>query len=121
MRVDSMSAMSTMGSGLFREARKRARLTQRGRAEEGTAPTQSAIARLESGRTQPGSTPCSGSFGSAAWTSSRAAELDDDNWIQAQELRKPHAERAPRGAPTRRSPGSRAIRDLGRHKEVAIP
>ena len=47
-----MSAMATHGNDLVREARKRARLSQRelaGRA--GT--TQSAIARLESGRTRP--------------------------------------------------------------------
>jgi transcriptional regulator with XRE-family HTH domain len=47
-----MSAMATHGNDLVREARKRAGLTQRALAElAGT--TQSAIARLESGRTRP--------------------------------------------------------------------
>jgi transcriptional regulator with XRE-family HTH domain len=47
-----MGAMSTMGNDLVREARKRAGLTQRELAER-AGTTQSAIARLESGRTKP--------------------------------------------------------------------
>ncbi len=44
--------MYTLGNDLVREARKRARLTQRDLAER-AGTTQSAIARLESGRTSP--------------------------------------------------------------------
>jgi transcriptional regulator with XRE-family HTH domain len=44
--------MATHGNDLVREARKRARLTQRELAEK-AGTTQSAIARLESGRTRP--------------------------------------------------------------------
>jgi len=44
--------MATHGNDLVREARKRARLTQRALAER-AGTTQSAIARLESGRTRP--------------------------------------------------------------------
>ncbi len=44
--------MATHGNDLVREARKRARLTQRELAER-AGTTQSAVARLESGRTRP--------------------------------------------------------------------
>ena len=47
-----MAAMGTMGNDLVCEARKRAQLTQRELADK-VGTTQSAIARLESGRTRP--------------------------------------------------------------------
>jgi transcriptional regulator with XRE-family HTH domain len=47
-----MGAMATHGNDLVREARKRAGLSQRELAEK-AGTTQSAIARLESGRTRP--------------------------------------------------------------------
>jgi transcriptional regulator with XRE-family HTH domain len=76
--------MSTMGNDLVREARKRARLTQRELAER-AGTTQSAIARLESGRTQP-------SFDNVLRLlrlcgmdlDVMLVERDDSDWIQAQ-------------------------------------
>lgn len=47
-----MSAMGTMGNDLVREARKRAGLSQRQLADR-AGTSQSAIARLEAGRTKP--------------------------------------------------------------------
>ncbi|MFB9315329.1 helix-turn-helix transcriptional regulator [Nocardioides plantarum] len=78
--------MGTMGNDLVREARKRARLTQRELAElAGT--TQSAIARLESGRTRP-------TFDSVLRMvrlcgmdlDVMLVERDDSDWVQAQRL-----------------------------------
>jgi transcriptional regulator with XRE-family HTH domain len=75
--------MSTMGSDFVREARKRGGLSQRQLAEmAGT--TQSAIARLESGRTQP-------SFDTVLRLvrlcgmdlDIMLTERDDSDWIQA--------------------------------------
>ena len=79
-----MDAMSTMGNDFVREARKRARLTQRQLAEK-AGTTQSAIARLESGRTQP-------SFETVLRLvrlcgmdlDIMLTERDESDWIQAQ-------------------------------------
>ena len=81
-----MSAMGTMGNDLVREARKRARLTQRELAER-AGTTQSAIARLESGRTKP-------TFDSVLRMlrlcgmdlDVMLVERDDSDWVQAQRL-----------------------------------
>lgn len=81
-----MHAMGTMGNDLVREARKRARLTQRELAER-AGTTQSAIARLESGRTKP-------TFDSVLRMlrlcgmdlDLMLVERDDSDWMQAQQL-----------------------------------
>lgn len=81
-----MRAMGTMGNDLVREARKRARLTQRELAER-AGTTQSAIARLESGRTRP-------TFESVMRMvrlcgmdlDVMLVERDDADWVQAQRL-----------------------------------
>lgn len=78
--------MAGMGNDLVREARKRAGLTQRELAER-AGTTQSAIARLENGRTTP-------SFDSvlrlvrACGLDLHVALVDDDgsDWAQARRL-----------------------------------
>lgn len=78
--------MSTYGNDLVREARKRAGLTQRELAER-AGTTQSAIARLESGRTRP-------TFESVlrlvrlcgADLQVSLVERDASDWMQAQQL-----------------------------------
>ena len=81
-----MGAMNTMGNDLVREARKRARLTQRELAER-AGTTQSSIARLESGRTRP-------TF-EAVLRLLRLCDMDldimlverdDSDWVQAKRL-----------------------------------
>jgi transcriptional regulator with XRE-family HTH domain len=76
-----------MGNDLVREARKRARLTQRELAEK-AGTTQSAIARLESGKTAP-------SFDQVLRLVRlcgmdllvNVQEYDGSDWAQAQRLR----------------------------------
>jgi len=93
-----MAAMNTMGNDLVREARKRAGLTQRELAER-AGTTQSAIARLESGRTKP-------TFENVLRLlrlcgmdlDLMLVERDDSDWAQAQPLlRLTPAERVARG------------------------
>jgi transcriptional regulator with XRE-family HTH domain len=85
--------MAGIGNDLVREARKRAGLSQRDLAER-AATTQSAIARIETGRTTP-------SFDAVLRLvrlcgldlDIMLVERDDSDWIQAQRLRheKPEA------------------------------
>ncbi len=78
--------MNSMGNDLVREARKRARLTQRELAER-AGTTQSAIARLEAGRTRP-------TFENVLRLvrlcgmdlDVMLVERDDSDWVQAQRL-----------------------------------
>ena len=80
--------MYTLGNDLVREARKRARLTQRELAER-AGTTQSAIARLENGRTSP-------TFENVIRLlrlcgmdlDIMLVERDDSDWMQAQQLLK---------------------------------
>ena len=92
-----MNAMNTMGNDLVREARKRAGLTQRELAER-AGTTQSAIARLESGRTRP-------TFENVLRLlrlcgmdlDVMVVERDESDWIQAQrQLKLTPSERAER-------------------------
>lgn len=78
--------MYTLGNDLVREARKRARLTQRDLADR-AGTTQSAIARLENGRTSP-------TFENVIRLvrlcgmdlDLMLVERDDSDWVQAQGL-----------------------------------
>lgn len=78
--------MNSMGNDLVREARKRAGLTQRVLAER-AGTTQSAIARLEAGRTRP-------TFESVLQLLRHCGmdldvmlvERDSSDWMQAQKL-----------------------------------
>jgi len=78
--------MNTMGNDLVREARKRAGLAQRELAER-AGTTQSAIARLETGRSRP-------TFESVLRLlrccgmdlDVMLVERDDSDWLQAQPL-----------------------------------
>ena len=81
-----MSAMATHGNDLVREARKRARLTQRELAER-AGTTQSAIARLESGRTRPAFDDVLRLVRLCGLdVEFRLVERESSEWMQAQEL-----------------------------------
>jgi len=94
-----MGAMSTMGNDLVREARRRAGLTQRELAERGGT-TQSAIARLESGRTRPAFDDVLRLVRLCGMDLDlMLVERDDSDWIQAQSyLKLSPEERFARGA-----------------------
>lgn len=80
--------MGTMGNDLVREARKRARLTQRELAEK-AGTTQSAIARLESGRTRPAFDDVMRLVRLCGMDLDiMLGERDDSDWAQARALRK---------------------------------
>jgi transcriptional regulator with XRE-family HTH domain len=99
-----------MGNDLVREARKRAGLSQRELAEE-AGTTQSAIARLETGRSTP-------SFDSVLRLvrlcgldlDVMLVERDDSDWVQARELR----DLAPQQRLERMSRFSAQLRELQR-------
>ena len=79
--------MATHGNDLVREARKRARLTQRELAER-AGTTQSAIARLESGRTRPAFDDVLRLVRLCGYDLDvMLVERDDSDWAQASRLR----------------------------------
>jgi len=94
-----MDAMATHGNDLVREARKRARLTQRELAER-AGTTQSAIARLESGRTRPAYDDVLRLVRLCGFDLDvMLVEWDDSDWAQAQSrLALSSAERLDRAA-----------------------
>ena len=78
--------MATHGNDLVREARKRAGLTQRELAEK-AGTTQSAIARLESGRTRPAFDDVLRLVRLCGMDLDiTLAERDDSDWAQSQRL-----------------------------------
>jgi transcriptional regulator with XRE-family HTH domain len=106
--------MATHGNDLVREARKRAGLTQRGLAEK-AGTTQSAIARLESGRTRPAFDDVLRLVRLCGFDLDiMLVERDDSDWSQARrQLRLSPTERAERmvefGRKVRQT--QRAVRD----------
>jgi transcriptional regulator with XRE-family HTH domain len=91
--------MATHGNDLVREARKRAGLTQRELAER-AGTTQSAIARLESGRTRPAFDDVLRLVRLCGMDLDvMLVERDSADWMQAQELlRVPAGERLAQSA-----------------------
>jgi len=78
--------MATHGSDLVREARRRARLTQRELADR-AGTTQSSIARLESGRTRPAFDDVLRLVRLCGFDLElRLVERESSEWMQAQEL-----------------------------------
>jgi transcriptional regulator with XRE-family HTH domain len=110
--------MGTMGNDLVREARKRAGLTQRELADKART-SQSAIARLESGRTRPAFDDVLRLIRLCGMDLDiRLTRLDDSNWIQAQALRGlTPSERVERAQHVARQ--FEAIREAGRRSGVA--
>ena len=83
-----MNAMATHGNDLVREARRRAALTQRELAERADT-TQSAIARLESGRTRPAFDDVLRLVRLCGFDLDlRLVQRESSDWMQAQELLK---------------------------------
>ena len=81
-----MSAMGTMGNDLVREARKRAGLSQRELADR-AGTTQSAIARVESGRTRPAFDDVLRLVRLCGYDLDvMLGQRDDSDWWQAQQL-----------------------------------
>ena len=79
--------MGTMGNDLVREARRRAGLSQRELADKART-SQSAIARLESGRTRPAFDDVLRLVRLCGMDLHVTMEKrDDSDWMQAQELR----------------------------------
>lgn len=84
---DIMGAMGTMGNDFVREARKRAGLSQRQLADK-AGTSQSAIARLESGRTRPAFDDVLRLVRLCGMDLDiMLVERDDADWWQAQQLR----------------------------------
>ena len=80
--------MATHGNDLVREARRRARLTQRELANR-AGTTQSSIARLESGRTRPALDDVLRLIRLCGFDLDlRLVERESSEWMQAQELLK---------------------------------
>jgi len=80
--------MATHGNDLVREARRRARLTQRELANR-AGTTQSSIARLESGRTRPALDDVLRLVRLCGFDLDlRLVERESSEWMQAQELLK---------------------------------
>jgi transcriptional regulator with XRE-family HTH domain len=83
-----MNAMGTMGNDLVREARKRAGLSQRELADK-AGTSQSAIARLESGRNRPAFDDVLRLVRLCGMDLDvTMGERDSADWMQAQQLRK---------------------------------
>ena len=100
--------MATHGNDLVREARKRARLTQRELAEK-AGTTQSAVARLESGRTRPAFDDVLRLVRLCGFDLDiMLVERDSADWMQAQDCREATAGRASRAVSPVHAPGAGA-------------
>lgn len=117
--IDSIDAMNTMGNDLVREARKRARLTQRELAER-AGTTQSSIARLESGRTRPTFETVLRLLRLCGMDLDvMLVERDDSDWVQAKRLLAlSPAERLDRGV--RVAGTMRELREAGERSRAGV-